>query len=159
MYYCSERFKLLCWNIWGLGRPYRVERARAVCEFIKAKLPHAVYLQEVINTIWEEIKKELGDSYECYPAKSTSHYYVAILVRKGATEVIGSLECTNFNSRMGRQLLQLPIIFAGANIVLMTSHLESTDTDDCKLRQEQLKSTFDRMKGICAEKKPVSCIQ
>lgn len=155
----SVRFRLLSWNIDGLDERNTVERANAVCCFIKAKLPHAVFLQEVVDSTWAEVVKELNDIYDCYSPESKAPYYVAVLVHKASVKVAGCPDVLEFTSNMGRQLFQVPITFAGANILLMTSHLESTR--DCgPIRQRQLRVAFNIMKDICAQKKrtPVSCL-
>ena len=155
----SVRFRLLSWNIDGLDNNNTVDRTLAVCSFIKAKLPHAVFLQEVIDTTWGVIVKELSATYDCYsPDTPGAPYYVAILVHKTAVKTTGSLECFDYpSSGMGRQLLQLSIRYAGADILLMTSHLESTK--DCSQeREEQLTTVFHRMTEAHAKDSLVSCL-
>lgn len=159
---CSVRFRLLSWNIDGLDERNTVDRARAVCSFIKAKVPHAVYLQEVIDQTWAEIVKELSSMYDCYSSGSdfTMGYYVAILVHKTAVKTTGSVECLDFRSSgMGRQLFQLPVRFAGADVLLMTSHLESTRETPCSTaRKRQLRIAFNIMKQTCARNACTSCL-
>ena len=157
MIFPSVRFCLLSWNIDGLDKRHTVERAHAVCCFINAKLPHAVFLQEVINSTWGEIVKQLSEKYDCFAAKSKAQYYVAILVRKDTVKVAGSAETTDFTSTMGRQLLQLPITFAGANILLMTSHLESMQKS-AQCRKCQLRVTFNIMKDLHVARPNTSCV-
>ena len=156
---CSRvHLKVLTWNIDGLDEKCTVGRAQAVCHFIRAKKPHVVFLQEVIDSTWAEIVKSLSSIYDCYSGNTKANYYVAILVLKTAVKVMGSLECLEFStSSMGRNLLQLAIQFAGADIHLMTSHLESTA--DCGgERKRQLKIAFDIMEKKCNEDSDVSCI-
>lgn len=137
-----------------------MERARAVCSFIKAKLPHAVFLQEVVGETWAEIVKTLSATYDCYSSDSAIGYYVAILVHKTAVKTAGSIQCLEFpSSKMGRQLLQLQVRFAGADILLMTSHLESTKDPACsQARKKQLTIAFDIMKEACAKSPSLSCL-
>lgn len=153
------RFKLLSWNIDGLDVKNTVERANAVCSFIKAKLPHAVFLQEVVDSNWAEVVKELGDAYHCFtPGPELKiRYYVAILVHKDTVKVTGEPVTMKFTSTMGRQLFQLPICFTGVNIQLMTSHLESLK-ESGSVRKEQLKAAFDVMKEVCTGKEPTNCL-
>ena len=107
---------------------------------------------------WAEIVKQLSSKYDCYAPESEIGYYVAILVHKTAVNVTGNMECLEFSSsNMGRHLLQLPISFAGADIHLMTSHLESTKEPECSQeRKKQLKIAFDIMEKMTSSDK--SCI-
>ncbi len=135
-----------------------VERTRAVCCFIKAKLPHVVFLQEVVSSTWDEIIKSVNSLYDCYSPVNSAPYFVAILTQKEAINTTGGLEVRDFSSSgMGRQLLQLPIRYAGADIHLMTSHLESTA--QCKAeRKSQLKIAFDIANRLCSENPERNCI-
>lgn len=137
-----------------------MDRARAVCCFIKAKLPHAVFLQEVINSTWAEIVKMLSDTYDCYSSNAEIGYYVAILVHKSTVKSSGSVECLEFSSsQMGRQLFQLQVRFAGADILLLTSHLESTKEPACsQARKRQLRVAFNVMKEACAKDPGLTCL-
>ncbi len=153
-------FQLLSWNIDGLDGKNTVERARAVCSFIKTKLPHVVFLQEVVDSTWAEITKELNTNYDCFSSRSSARYYVVTLVRKDTVKTTGSVECLQFeSSRMGRSLLQVPIRFADVEILLMNSHLESTDDAPCtQERRKQLKRAFDIMEATCKKQPEVSCV-
>lgn len=117
-----------------------------------------MYLQEVIDLTWAVIVSELSTTYDCYSSSSPLGYYVAILVHKTAVTATGSTECLDFStSHMGRQLLQLPVRFAGTDILLMTSHLESTK--ECgQERKRQLGIVFDLMKETCAKNPNTSCV-
>lgn len=154
------RFRLLSWNIDGLDGRNTIDRTRAVCSFIMAKLPHAVFLQEVIPSTWAEIVKMLSVTYDCYSSDSAIGYYVAILVHKTAVKTTGSIECLDFSSsKMGRQLFQLPVRFAGADILLLTSHLESTREPACsQARKRQLRVAFNVMKEASAKDRNLSCL-
>lgn len=155
------RFRLLSWNIDGLDHRNTVDRTLAVCSFIKSQLPHAVFLQEVIDNTWGVIVKELSTVYDCYsPDSPGAPYYVAILVHKTAVKTTGSLECFDFpSSGMGRQLLQLSVRYAGADILLMTSHLESTKEQACSQeRKRQLVTVFRRITEAHAKDSLVSCL-
>lgn len=136
-----------------------VDRAKAVCCFIKAKLPNAVFLQEVVPHTWSEIVKDLGQIYDCYsPPNPTMSYFAAMLIHKASVKTRGPLECLSFtSSAMGRHLLQLPISYAGADIDLLTSHLESTK--DCsRERMHQLKIAFEIIEQKCKENVETSCL-
>ena len=128
-----------------------------MCCFISAKLPHAVFLQEVIDSTWDEIVRQLSEKYDCFAAETDAPYYVAILVRKDTVKVAGSANTIDFTSTMGRQLFQLPITFAGANILLMTSHLESMK-ENAQYRERQLRVTFNIMKDLHVARPNVSCV-
>ena len=152
-------FRLLSWNIDGLDERNPVARARAVCSFVKAKLPHAVFLQEAVPHTWCEIVKDLDQIYDCYSVPNpTMGYFVAILVHKTLVTIRGPMQCLNFtSSTMGRHLLQLPISYAGVNIDLFTSHLESTRNCSSE-RMRQLKIVFDIMVLKCKENQDTSCL-
>lgn len=153
----SVRFRVLSWNIDGLDQRNTVERAKAVCCFIQAKIPHVVYLQEVVDATWAEIVKSLSNIYDCYSPPSCANYFIAILVHKKSVVTTGELKCLDFSSHMGRQLLQLPIRFAGTDIYLMTSHLEST-SECAKVRKEQLTTVFELMSQICTVNSGTYCL-
>ena len=149
----SQNLKVLSWNIDGLdGRDIQT-RTEAVCDFIAAKKPDIVYLQEVVPKTMGIIGSKLDSSYEGYTAHSPpAHYYPAILVRKSTIRVQGSLECLDFpRSSMGRHLLQLPVKFSDLELQLMTSHLESMK-DYGRERKDQLRSAFEIMKELQASK-------
>jgi len=154
----SVRFRLLTWNVDGLDERNPVDRITAVCNFVKAKLPHAVFLQEVIPATWQVIVRKLEDSYDCYsPPTPVMPYYAALLVSK-TLKTRGEMDCFDFpTSCMGRHLIHLPITFAGAHIDLFTSHLESTK-DKANERVCQLKLAFDRVSKTCSEDSDTSCI-
>ena len=154
----SVRFRLLTWNVDGLDERNPIDRITAVCSFVKAKLPHAVFLQEVVPATWRVIVRELEGSYNCYsPPTSVLPYYAALLVRK-TLKTRAEMDCFDFpTSQMGRHLIHLPITFAGANIDLFTSHLESTK-DKVDERVRQLKLAFDRIGKTCSEDPETSCI-
>ena len=155
----SVRFRLLTWNVDGLDQRNPVDRVTAVCHFIKAKLPHAVFLQEVIPSTWRMVMKELGEIYNCYgPPTLSMDYFVVVLAHKTLLKTRGGLECFDFpSSSMGRHLIHLPITYAGANIDLFTSHLESTKSE-AEERTRQLKIAFDRVRKKCEEDPETSCL-
>ena len=119
-----------------------------MCRQIMLKRPHVVYLQEVVDNSWGPlIVAKLSRLYDCYCAPSPpQHYYNAILtLKEGVTVTTGdSLKVLDFQSGMGRHLLQLPIRHAGVDIVVMTSHLESLK-DYGGERVRQLKIVFEKM--------------
>ena len=152
-------FRLLTWNIDGLDERNTLARTRAVCTFVEAKLPHVVFLQEVIPDTMREIVKRLEHVYDCYsPPDPPVTYFVAILVRTAVVKTRGPMQCHNFeSSSMGRHLLQLPISYAGIDIELFTSHLESTKGGS-KERMRQLKFVFDIVAQKCSDNPDISCL-
>ena len=140
-------FKLLSWNIDGLDERDLRERTAYVCNVILLKRPHVVYLQEVVDPSWGPlIVTKLGRVYNCYTSPNPpEHYYNAILTLKEDLTVAGSgLQVLDFESRMGRHLLQLSVKFAGVELEVMTSHLESLK-DYGGERVRQLKLVFEKM--------------
>lgn len=152
------RFRLLTWNVDGLDKRNPVDRATAVCSFIKAKLPHAVFLQEVVPETLRKIIAELS-MYDCYsPHTPQMPYFAIILVHSKLVKVRGGMDYFDFpSSNMGRHLLQLPVSFAGVHIDLFTSHLESTKASS-EERIRQLKITIERIQRACKEDPETSCL-
>ena len=137
-----------------------MERARAVCSFIKVKLPHVVFLQEVVDSTWVEITRELSSAYHCFTSRLSTKYYVVTLVHRATAEIAGEVNCLDFaSSRMGRRLLQVPIRFANVQIFLMNSHMESMDSPPCvRERLKQLEKSFDVMETVCEKHPEMSCV-
>ena len=82
-------------------------------------------------------------SYKVYYLEGNP-YFNAVMLKKQPNLLVTSREITLFtNSRMGRFLLRVDIIFHGQPVALMTSHLESTRPCETE-RINQL--------GVCLEK-------
>ena len=124
-----------------------------MCQTILLKQPDVVYLQEVIAPTLTILQQKLSQ-YHCFaPTKPPDHYFVVILVKQDSRLVPGSLSITPFpGSRMGRQLLQLPLSLQGLELLLMTSHLESLK-DHSAERKAQLRTAFGVMVAKQKEKK------
>ena len=147
-YYSGDTLKLLSWNIDGLDERDLRERSEYVCQVVLLKRPHVVFLQEVVDASWGPvIIAKLSRCYNCYCAPNPpQHYYNAILVLKDTKVTVAESGLTvhDFRSRMGRHLLQLSIQFAGVDVTVMTSHLESLK-DYGEERIRQLKVVFEKM--------------
>ena len=133
----NNTLKLLSWNIDGRHRNYIEERTKYVCEFILARKPHVVFLQEVVNLSWGPLDrlKQIYTHY-CSPNPPKTYYNV-ILILKDGTNVTGDLSTHSFpGSHMGRHLLQLPVRILGVDLDVMTTHLETTQNRrDERIRQ------------------------
>ena len=135
----DSRLKLLSWNIDGLDEGDLRERTQYVCDFILARKPHVVFLQEVINLSWGPlIVARLGRIYNCHCSLNPpADYYNAILILKEGISITGDLRVHHFpGSHMGRHLLQMSVRFSGVDLDVMTSHLESMrESRDERIRQ------------------------
>ena len=147
-------FRLLSWNIDGLDGRDLEERTTAVCQTILLKQPDVVFLQEVIAPSLSILQQKLKSQYHFFaPTDAPEHYFVVILVKQDPLLVPGPLTITPFSgSRMGRQLLQLPLSLQGVELFLMTSHLESLK-DHSAERKAQLRTAFGVMVAKQKEKK------
>ena len=145
IFYLCRALRLLSWNIDGLDERDLDERTTAVCQTILLKQPHVVFLQEVIGPTLSILQQKLPKYSIFAPTVPPEHYFVVILVKRDRDLVPGSLACHSFpGSRMGRQLIKLPLSFSGVDYLLLTSHLESMK-DYSAERKAQLRATFDAM--------------
>lgn len=144
--FLGSSLRLLSWNIDGLDGRNLEERITAVYQTILLKQPDVVYLQEVIQPTLAILQKKLKSKYHCLaPASPPAHYFVAILVKQQPHSVPGSLSSETYpGTRMGRQLVQVPLSYHGVSLLLMTSHLESMK-DYARERKTQLQTAFDIM--------------
>ena len=125
----DDVLKLISWNIEGRHIADLKERIGYVCGLILRRKPHVVFLQEVVNQSWEPlIVSNLGQDYNCHRSPNRQKdYYNAILIIKEGTTLKGDLSMYLFpGSQNGRHLLQLPIQIFGVELVVMTTHLETT---------------------------------
>lgn len=145
MYQCRS-LRLLSWNIDGLDEQNLEERTSAVCQTILLKQPDVVYLQEVIQPTLAILQQKLKNKYHCLaPTSPPAHYFVAILVKQQPHSIPSSLSTKTYpGTRMGRQLVEVPLTFHRVNILLLTSHLESMK-DHARERKTQLRMAFDVM--------------
>ena len=159
MYGKCRSLLLLSWNIDGLDERDLEERTTAVCQTILLKQPHVVFLQEVIHQTLKILQQKLKTKYHFFvPSNPPVHYFVAVLVKKDASGglVPGSHTSHSFpGSRMGRQLLEVPLSFRGVDYIFLTSHLESLK-DSSAERKAQLKAAFEVM--VKAGKEWKACV-
>ena len=109
-----------------------------MCDFILARKPHVVFLQEVVNRSWGPmIVAKLKQNYNCHCSPNPPEtYYNAILILKDGASVTGVLSMHLFpGSQMGRHLLQLPVKILGVELDVMTTHLETKQ----KRRDERIR--------------------
>lgn len=146
--HACRTLQLLSWNIDGLDERDLEERTTAVCQTVLLKQPHVILLQEVIRPTLLLLQQKLQSQYHIFtPSNPPEHYFAAILVRKDSRGSIlpGSFSANTFpGTRMGRQLLELPLSFYGVDFLILTSHLESMK-DYSGERKEQLRAAFDAM--------------
>ena len=138
--------KVLSWNVDGLDDDDIEVRTRAVIGVIKTRLPHIVYLQEVVDESLALFQTELSSLYSVFSQYNpmASSYFSAIFVTKECPQLssVGDFSVFDFpGSSMGRQLLRLSVSACGIPITLYTAHLESLK-DFSKERQSQLQACF-----------------
>lgn len=133
-----------------------------MCDYIQSKQPHAVFLQEVILGSEKEILKRLGSNYDYYSSPQYHfgyRYFVAILVRKTKGLLVqGNVKYMDFpKSSMTRHVVNVSVAFCGAEIELITSHLESMK-DYSAERKDQLSTVFKMMSDIQEKNPEKTCI-
>ena len=147
----SATLHLLSWNLDGLNKTFNVERAGFVCQVIRERKPEVVYLQEIVESTWQQFQSMLGSFYYLYRDEERAairKYYCILLIRKQSAILPESsaAQVIKFpQSRQGRHLIQMPVKFGDIHILLLTSHLESLDHFSAE-RKNQLKTCFSLMK-------------
>ncbi|XP_077990781.1 tyrosyl-DNA phosphodiesterase 2-like [Glandiceps talaboti] len=116
---------LLTWNIDGLDERNITERTKAVCATIKSHLPDIVYLQEVIPETFAYIETLCSPTYVAIPGNSLG-YFTTVLLKKSRIVLLDHSIEPFTSSQMMRNFLTVKARFSTHNLVLMTSHLEST---------------------------------
>lgn len=110
----------------GLDERNILERTRKVCHTINTRKPDVVFLQEVIPKTLSVYESKCP-GYVCKYGP-TYAYFNIMLLKNSSVKPTSDLQCTYFqSSQMGRHLLCQPALFKNkTEIILMTSHLEST---------------------------------
>ncbi|CAF3810090.1 unnamed protein product [Adineta steineri] len=141
----KTQFKLLSWNIDGLDEDALEIRTRSIVDIIKKEEPDAVFLQEVIPTSLQIIRKFLPE-YKSYIGNNQG-YFVVILIRQDLFIVHGFELIPYPGTMMNRNLLIVHTTYKNSiEIDFMTSHHESgTEAYASNQRMEQLKLCFKRM--------------
>lgn len=119
-------FTVLSWNVDGLDEKDISERTSHVCDIINSREPDVVFLQEVIQGTLPDYQSKCP-GYTCKYAP-TGDYFNIMLLKNSTVKPTSELQCIHFQStQMERHLLcQTAQIKNKIEVVLMTSHLEST---------------------------------
>ena len=135
----SSTLKLLSWNIDGLDAEDLQERTEAVLATILSRQPDVILLQEVVEYSLNIFQTKCV-GYNVFPGQHTFRYFNAMLIKSSIVDPQNSTpETLSFeNSQQGRHFLTYPIRFADADIILMTSHLESCGSSS-RERKNQLR--------------------
>ncbi|KAJ7382512.1 Tyrosyl-DNA phosphodiesterase 2 [Desmophyllum pertusum] len=143
----NPNLTVLSWNIDGLDERNLLERTRKVCHVINSEKPDAVFLQEVIPETLSIFQSKCP-GYVCKYHEPTCAYFNLMLLKNSSIKTTHDLQCTHFHSsKMERHLLCQPVMFKNkTELILMTSHLESTGEGQCKVeRKGQLQQVLTSM--------------
>ncbi|XP_065326939.1 tyrosyl-DNA phosphodiesterase 2-like [Pelmatolapia mariae] len=121
----KEDFKLslITWNVDGIHREKRPERARGLVKYLKLYKPDVVFLQELIDPYAQFLKKRLV-SYLMIEGGEKG-YFTGMLLKKSRVKFVESEIVPYRTTQMNRNLLVAQVIVDGQKLCLMTSHLES----------------------------------
>ena len=147
----ASSFTVLTWNIDGLDPGNLVERSRAIEDFIRRTRPDVVLLQEVVPTSLAAMRRIPGYLVNA-PRAEIQSYFCAVMLKLDTVRC-RSIAVDDFEgSEMGRYLLTASVDLCGANVFLLTAHLESTVNRSTE-RKAQLARAFAKMRecgyGTC----------
>ncbi|XP_014666334.1 PREDICTED: tyrosyl-DNA phosphodiesterase 2-like [Priapulus caudatus] len=141
-----KRLKLISWNIDGRNAENIKSRTEGVQGVIANEKPDIVFFQEVIPWSFAYLKGVFDETYECI-AGGDAGYFTAAMVKKATVKLHDFYLQPFYSSKMGRNLLilQTEVTSSGIPLLLMTSHLESSNVEGSE-RKNQLKKAFEEMK-------------
>lgn len=129
----DNNLKIISYNIW-FENINRIERLYSLFSVIDNEKPDIICLQEVMNSQYEIIKKELSYQF-MYPEKIESDYGCVILSKYPIEKSL----IINLPSRMKRNLVLAKINFNGTIFVIANVHFESEFNNNNKLKKKQFK--------------------
>lgn len=130
----------------------------AVCDEIESRVADIVFLQEIIPKTWDAITNRLQSKYFFYRDEAPHRYFHILMIRIDS-EVIaeGDIQVMRFpNTTQARLLLHIPVRFHDCEIHLLTSHLESLNTNVTE-RKNQVSTVFNLMSSL-TESQAKTCI-
>lgn len=147
-------FTVLSWNVDGLDGRNILERTRHICNIINSRKPDVAFLQEVIRDTLPVYQSKCP-GYTCKYGP-TRAYFNVMLLKNSTVKPTSELQCIHFQStQMGRHFLCQPAqIKSKIEVVLMTSHLESTM--DCKA--ERIRQLQKVLKSITEQPDQVTVV-
>ncbi|XP_048057271.1 tyrosyl-DNA phosphodiesterase 2 [Megalobrama amblycephala] len=137
------KFSIISWNVDGLDTLSLAERARGLCSYLVLYTPDVVFLQELIPSYIQYLKKR-AVSY-LFVEGSDDGYFTAIMLKKSRIKLLESEIICYPTTQMLRNLLVAQVTFSGQKLYLMTSHLESCKNQS-EERMKQLRVIFQKMK-------------
>ncbi|KAI1901670.1 hypothetical protein AGOR_G00036780 [Albula goreensis] len=137
------KLSLLTWNVDGLDTGNLGERARGLCSYLVLYTPDVVFLQELIPSYVQYLKKR-AVSYTIIEGNEDG-YFTGIMLKKSRVKLLKS-EIVNYpTTGMMRNLLIAQVSFFGREVCLMTSHFESCKAH-AQERMTQFKMVLKRMR-------------
>lgn len=138
----AGKLSLLTWNVDGLDTVNLGERARGLCSYLVLYTPDVVFLQELIPSYVQYLKKR-AVTYTIIEGNEDG-YFTGIMLKKSRVKLLKSEIISYPTTRMLRNLLVAQVSFSGQELCLMTSHLESCK-EQAKERMTQLKTVLKRI--------------
>lgn len=139
----DSKLSIISWNVDGLDTLSLAERARGLCSYLVLYTPDVVFLQELIPTYIQYLKKR-AVSY-LFVEGSDDGYFTAIMLKKSRVKLVESEIICYPTTQMLRNLLVAQVTFSGQKLYLMTSHLESCKNQS-EERMKQLRVILQKMK-------------
>ncbi|XP_016126298.1 tyrosyl-DNA phosphodiesterase 2 [Sinocyclocheilus grahami] len=139
----DSKLSFISWNVDGLDTLSLAERARGLCSYLVLYTPDVVFLQELIPSYIQYLKKR-AVSY-LFVEGSDDGYFTGIMLKKSRVKLLESEIVGYPTTQMLRNLLVAQVTFSGQKLYLMTSHLESCKNQS-EERMKQLRLVFQKMK-------------
>ncbi|XP_050992112.1 tyrosyl-DNA phosphodiesterase 2 isoform X1 [Labeo rohita] len=139
----DSKLSVISWNVDGLDTLSLAERARGLCSYLALYTPDVVFLQELIPSYIQYLKKR-AVSY-LFVEGSEDGYFTGIMLKKSRTKFLESEIICYPTTQMLRNLLIAQVTFSGQKLYLMTSHLESCKNQS-EERMKQLRVVFQKMR-------------
>uniref|UniRef100_A0A671QVN9 Tyrosyl-DNA phosphodiesterase 2 n=1 Tax=Sinocyclocheilus anshuiensis TaxID=1608454 RepID=A0A671QVN9_9TELE len=139
----DSKLSIISWNVDGLDTLSLAERARGLCSYLALYTPDVVFLQELIPSYIQYLKKR-AVSY-LFVEGSDDGYFTGIMLKKSRVKLLESEIICYPTTQMLRNLLVAQVTFSGQKLYLMTSHLESCKNQS-EERMKQLRVVFQTMK-------------
>ncbi|XP_028819877.1 tyrosyl-DNA phosphodiesterase 2 [Denticeps clupeoides] len=141
----DKKLSLISWNVDGLDTLSLTERARGLCSYLALYNPDVVFLQELIPCYVQYLKKR-AVSYTVIEGNEEG-YFTGLMLKKSRVTLIKSEIVAYPMTQMMRNLLVAQVNFAGQQIYLMTSHLESCKNQSVE-RMNQLRMVLKKISEV-----------
>ncbi|XP_072532023.1 tyrosyl-DNA phosphodiesterase 2 [Salminus brasiliensis] len=139
----DSKLSIISWNVDGLDTLSLAERARGLCSYLALYTPDVVFLQELIPSYAQYVKKR-AVSY-LFIEGNEEGYFTGLMLKKSRVKLQKSEIISYPTTQMMRNLLCAQVTFLGKEVYLMTSHLESCK-DQATERMKQLGMVFQKIK-------------